>query len=119
MWGEDKYELANFTDDELVEAAIVRTDSTVTNQSWEEELRGKLTKAREHHHDIKIPFGQMRIPLDKPRLADILWPALLAKLHIEFAGEHAPTTPVIKLIDDITRIHHHMDGIRALQPPTA
>lgn len=61
----------------------------------------------------------MRIPLNKPRLADILWPALLAKLHIEFAGEHAPTTPVIKLIDDITRIHHHMDGIRAMQPPTA
>ena len=117
VWGDDKYELANFTDDELVEAATALTDSTVTTQTWEEELRAKLTNAREHHQDIKIPFGQMRIPIDKPRLAELLWPALLTKLQTEFTGDHTPTTPVIKLIDDIIRIHHHMAGIRAMQPP--
>jgi hypothetical protein len=118
VWGEDKYELANFTDDELVEAAIALTAPSTTTPTWERELRDKLTLARNHHHDIKIPFGQMRIPIDKPRLADILWPALLTKLQTEFAGDHTPTTPVIRLIDDIIRVHHQMDGIRAMQPPT-
>ncbi|MBB4908886.1 hypothetical protein [Actinophytocola algeriensis] len=106
------------TDDELVEAATALTDSTATTQMWEEELRDKLTKAREHHHDIKIPFGQMRIPIDKPRLAELLWPVLLTKLQTEFAESRTPTTPVIMLIDDIIRIHHHMSGIRAIEPPT-
>jgi hypothetical protein len=117
VWGDDKYELANFTDDELVEAATALTYSTTTTKTWEEDLRDKLTKAREHHHDIKIPFGQMRIPIDKPLLADILWPILLTKLHAEFTGDHTPTTPVIKLIDAIICLHHQMTGIRAMQPP--
>lgn len=59
----------------------------------------------------------MRIPINKPRLADLLWPALLTKLQTEFAANHAPTTPVIRLIDDIIRIHHQMASIRAMVDP--
>lgn len=117
VWGDDKYELANFTDDELVTAAIALTDPATVSAAWENELRDRLADARVRHVDIKIPFGPMRIPIDKPRLADLLWPALLTKLQTEFATDHTPNTPVIRLIDEVIRIHHHMAGIRAMKDP--
>lgn len=115
VWGDDKYELANFTDDELIDAISQLVDSTTAQQQhWRTDLQDRLKAARDNHDDIKVPIGQMRIRAEKARLADLLWPTLRSKLEHEFATDDGPTTPVIKLIDDIIRIHGRMSGIRAM-----
>jgi hypothetical protein len=69
VWGEDKYELANFTNDELV-PVLVRLATGQSHQdpgstTWQQELRDRLEAARLAHHDIKVPVGQMRMRLNK------------------------------------------------------
>lgn len=106
-WGEDKYELANFTDDELVpaltELAISQSNRLVTGSTWEEDLRAELLAARAEHDDIKVPMGRMRIKEDKPELARLLWPRLLTKLEDELAAGEVKT-PVVERVIEVRQI---------------
>jgi hypothetical protein len=104
VWGEDKYELANFTDDELVpaitELASRQSNPRVISPTWEQELRSELQAARAAHSDIKVPMGRMRVREDKPELAKQLWPALAAKCAAELSATDIKT-PVLALVVDV------------------
>ena len=120
VWGEDKYELANFTDDELVPAiahlASSRGATGTDSQAWETDLRGYLQDARRLHLDIESPLGRIRAPKDKVALADILWPVLRAKCERELAADDI-TTPVLRLVMDVRRLVAQLSGASALQVP--
>lgn len=107
VWGEDKYELANFSDDELVVAltqlAQAQSNPRVTTPTWDADLRAELHAARLQHSDIKVPSGRMRISEDKTALAALLWPTLLAKCKAELASG-AAVTPVLQLVLDAERL---------------
>ncbi|MFG1745780.1 hypothetical protein ACGFJ4_16565 [Micromonospora chalcea] len=118
VWGADSYELANFTDDELVPAisrlAAGRHDAE--SSAWQQELRSQLETARAAHDDVKVVLGRMKLGNPKVRLAEELWPLLRTKFEREWtAGE--PVTPVVKLIADVRRIYHRISGIRAMVVP--
>jgi hypothetical protein len=104
VWGDDTYELANFTDDELVpaitELAKEQGNQNVATDGWETSLRSELAVARQSHYDIKVPTGKMRVREDKIRLAGLLWPVLLAKTEAELAAD-AVVTPVVALVLDV------------------
>jgi hypothetical protein len=101
VWGEDKYELANFTDDELVpaitELARQQNRQDVDDPAWQTQLRAGLAAARSRHDDIKVPMGQSRVTEDKTELARLLWPTLIAKVEAELAANEV-LTPVLALI---------------------
>jgi hypothetical protein len=122
VWGDDKYELANFTDDELV-AAIVQMVSDnpshdAASPTWQQTLRTELRDARQHHFDIKIPLGRMRIPEDKVALAEILWPVLLVKCERELAAGRIET-PVLKVVLEVRELAAQLSSGRALKVPEA
>ncbi|MEU4715259.1 hypothetical protein AB0F73_16590 [Micromonospora purpureochromogenes] len=104
VWGDDKYELANFTDDELVPAitqlAKMQANPDVTSPTWEQDLRAELQSARAKHDDIKVPMGRLHVREDKPELAKLLWPTLIAKCEAELASNDA-RTPVLALVLDV------------------
>lgn len=113
MWGDDKYELANFTDDELVpaltELAVARGNPLVGAGDWEAELRARLQEARRKHDDIKVPIGLMRMREDKVALADALWPVLLAKCEREMATGEIET-PVLECVLHVRQIVSRLSG---------
>jgi hypothetical protein len=106
VWGDDKYELASFTDDELVpaiaELARQQALSGVDSPEWETRLRTELAAARGRHDDIKVPMGQCGVGENKTALAKLLRPALLAKVEVELAAD-AVVTPVLALVLDVRR----------------
>lgn len=120
VWGEDKYELANFTDDELVPAittlALRQKNPRATSAMWEDDLRAQLQSSRVVHDDIKVPLGRMRVREDKIALARLLWPALRTKCEAEF-GVDAVETPVLKLVLDVRQLVADLTGIFALRGP--
>ncbi|WP_280664376.1 MULTISPECIES: hypothetical protein [unclassified Kitasatospora] len=106
VWGEDKYELANFTDDELVpqiRTIAERKERGAERDSWEQELRAHLSEAREKHQDIKIPLGKMRLGDPKVELAQLLWPVLLAKCERQLADGEI-ITPVLEVIQEVREV---------------
>jgi hypothetical protein len=112
-WGDDKYELANFTDDELVpaltELALAQSNPRATTPTWEHDLRAQLAEARTAHDDIRVPMGRMRIAEDKSALAKLLWPQLLAKCEEELATDHV-TTPVLERVLEVRLIVSRLTG---------
>jgi hypothetical protein len=104
VWGDQTYELANFSDEELIMAlsqlAKEQSHSEVSSSTWTRRLRTELEQARADHADIKIAIGKMRIHPNKPRLAQILWPILLAKVENELEAEDE-RTPVLLLITKV------------------
>lgn len=117
VWGDDKYELANFTNDELVPAvtavAVNQNNPLVASPTWEQDLRAHLTAARVTHDDIKVPLGRMRVKEDKVRLAKLLWPVLLAKCDGEYANDDIQT-PILELVLEVRRLVHRLTGVFAL-----
>ena len=101
VWGDDSYELANFTDDELVPAitqlAAEQPLAAATSPTWEKDLRAALRAARAEHCDFQRKVGPLRVHEDKPRLARILMPALIAKYHAEIEAGTV-TTPVLQAL---------------------
>jgi hypothetical protein len=89
VWGELTYELANFTDNELVEALIVLADqqSRTGEEIGADHVKAEVCFAREGGHDIKVAFQRLRLREDKPRLAELLWRALLAKCRPSWRPE--------------------------------
>jgi hypothetical protein len=118
--GDDKYELANFTDDELVPAitaiAATQTNSLVHSATWEKDLRSELQAARAAHEDIKVPLGHMRVKEDKVELARILWPVLRAKCEAEYVADMI-VTPVLKVVVEVRQLITKVAGVRALMVP--
>ena len=107
IWGEDKYELANFTDDELTavvrKIAERRSAPNPLPADWDGRFLGLLTDARREHKDIKVPLGRMGLGDPKVALAKLLLPVLLAKCKRELdAG--AVETPVLELVLKVRQI---------------
>ena len=113
VWGEDTYELANFSDDELVFAltqlATEQSLDAVALPSWETDLRAALQRARAVHCDFQREVGKLRVREDKPRLAEILMPTLLARYQAELAADEL-TTPVLRVIQEVQRLVARLSG---------
>lgn len=107
VWGQDSYELANFTDDELVSAvtrlAREQARGAADDRGWDETLRLAIAEARAQHRDIQAAIGPLRIREDKVRLAHILWPSLADKYQEELAVADV-RTPVLQLMEDVRRL---------------
>jgi hypothetical protein len=120
VWGDDKYELANFTDDELMAAiaqlAARHNHRNAGSPGWETQLRGHLQEARRLHLDISAPLGQVGAPKDKLELAELLWPVLLAKCEQELAADHV-TTPVLRILMKVHSLVAKVSGVFAVQVP--
>ncbi|MFC7482926.1 hypothetical protein ACFQX7_27100 [Luedemannella flava] len=120
VWGEDTYELANFTDDELVQAittlATRQNNACVSTAAWEVDLRTELQAARAAHRDIKVPLGRMRVKDDKVELASLLWPTLLTKCEAEYASATIDT-PVLKIALEVRELAAKLTGVFALVGP--
>ncbi|WP_146231476.1 hypothetical protein [Lentzea atacamensis] len=118
VWGDDKYELANFSDDDLVAAittlAIRQQNPRVSSPGWENDLRAELAAARAAHHDIKVPLGRMRVKEDKVELAKLLWPVLRTRCEAEYANG-VPHTPVLRLVLEVRDLADQLHGVFALQ----
>jgi len=112
-WGDQKYELANFTDAQLETAitdvvAVQRPDVT-TDPSWHAALREQLEYAREHALDINVVFERMRQPVSKVALAQALLPILIDALdHPDVPGHAHP--PVIDLAYKLVDLVHRLSG---------
>ncbi|MBF8190599.1 hypothetical protein ITP53_33785 [Nonomuraea sp. K274] len=100
-WGADKYELANFTDDELIPAikqlAEAQSNTSTEAHGWETRLRAELQAARTAHQEIRVPIGRMRVRNDKVELAKLLWPVLVDKCERELEQDDV-RTPVLKVV---------------------
>ncbi|MEO7017477.1 MAG: hypothetical protein ABI130_10275 [Leifsonia sp.] len=109
-WGQHKYELANFTDDELIEALtrLAQDDNIVAARSlgWREDVRQQLQTVRAEHHDIKVALGRLHIPVRKVRLAELLLPDLLAQL----APESIQLSPVLEMVREVNQLVHRLSG---------
>ncbi|MFC9158307.1 hypothetical protein ACFTT0_25370 [Streptomyces bauhiniae] len=118
VWGKGKYELANFSDDELVPAitkiAATQSNPRTESPSWDQDLRAQLQEARAKHYDIKVPLGRLRVAEDTVELAKLLWPVLLAKCEAEYAADSIET-PVLKLALEVRRLVGEVGGIFALK----
>ncbi|MGH7929377.1 MAG: hypothetical protein ACREQV_16430 [Candidatus Binatia bacterium] len=121
VWREDlEYELANFTDDELL-AAFTRLASGPQakdkgSDSWQEETRQKLRTLRDEHANINTVVGPLRIK--KPELAEILWPALLAKCERELETD-VIETPILKVILEVQRLAGLLSGGSYILPKSS
>jgi hypothetical protein len=101
VWGEETYELANFTDDELIDAII----STAPESGDIGPNRTRIREAVEHSRRSKSrDIGVALQRLGRPRLKVILAQALLSVLLAKFDAEvdaDKVVTPVVQLILDI------------------
>ncbi|MFI9569113.1 hypothetical protein [Streptomyces rishiriensis] len=117
VWGRDKYELADFTDDELAPAVTtiaMRQGQSAECHDGQERLRQALRAARAAHQDIKVPL--LRLCPEKAELAHALWPVLLAKCEAELAAD-APTTPVLKVVLEARDLAARFTGVFSLERP--
>ena len=105
VWGDQKYELANFTDDALLNAlsglARGADDADRGTPAWLDRNRAALQRARAQHKDIDVVIGPMRIR--KPALAEVLWPTLLAKCERELVAG-TTETPALRVALDVERL---------------
>lgn len=97
-WGQHKYELANFTDDEL-HAALTRLATAHGNHVDATALRDAIAHVREGKLDIKVVFDQMQWRLEKAALAEELLPVLVGKL--DYDDDAQVNVPVIELVYDV------------------
>lgn len=112
-WGDQKYELANFTDDEL-ETAIAQVlranpEATRFEADWAPRLRADIEYARERGLDIGVVFQRVQQQVSKIELAEALMPVLLVKLEHENTADHAHP-PVLDLVYDLVTLVHRLSG---------
>ncbi|MDP3713418.1 MAG: hypothetical protein Q8R60_13165 [Mycobacteriales bacterium] len=102
VWGDQKYELANFSDDELASALkqLVFELRTNVEAGMGAQIAAELASARSNCQDIGVVLGRLRIPASKVRLAELLWPVLLRKIQSQ-AGEESPTLPLLRVLNDV------------------
>ena len=122
VWGEDTYELANFTDEELVPAltqiAQTQGNTRLDSPTWDQDLIAALRDARLRHVDIKFVFSKMHMFESKTELARLLWPALIRKSEREY-GENEPATPVVRLVLEVRNIIARQSGVFGLKGPSS
>jgi len=113
-WGDQKYELANFTDEELergiwsigVAHGEVRVDDLATLAR----LRESISYARGRALDIKVAFDRLQWHARKPELAKVLAPVLVEKLaHADDDDDHEHS-PVIQLAYDLYELVSLLSG---------
>lgn len=109
-WGEDKYELANFNDDQLVEALTQLAGDngapSARSVQWREKAREELQKARAEHRDIKIALRRLNIPIRKTQLARLLLPCLLDEL----AEGKNWQPPVVEMVREVRELVQQLSG---------
>ncbi|MGW4591716.1 hypothetical protein ACWEKJ_30735 [Amycolatopsis thermoflava] len=117
VWGDDKYELANFADDDLLPAvtrlAERQGNPRVSSATWEQDVRAEIQMARVKHHDVKVPLGRLGIREDKGELARLLWPVLRDKCESEFVSGTV-RTPVLELVLEVKEMVAHLTGTFAI-----
>jgi hypothetical protein len=126
VWGDDKYEIANFTDDELVPVlsriADVRNNPRRSESSWEEQLRAQLQEARARHADIKVPMRKMGMREDKVMMAEMLRELLIDRFSEELKSSRELTKPVYELVLEVYRTVVRLSGpgfsLQKIEPPT-
>jgi hypothetical protein len=110
VWGESSYELANFTDDQLITALtrLARDHNIPDAESpeWRENVRQQLQKVRVESFDIKVALGRLRIPVEKLKLAELLLPDLLAQL----SKESSQRSPVVAMVQEVNDLVHRLSG---------
>lgn len=110
-WGQDSYELANFSDDELMAAidklALSRRLDRQRAPDWHMAVGDELRLARREHWDIGVVLGRLRLPDAKIELAELLWPALSSRLE-RHIGEEIAAAPVIELVFKIVDKHNNL-----------
>jgi hypothetical protein len=120
VWGDDKYELANFSNDELVPAitslAVAQQSPRTSMPTWEVDVRAELDAARVAHHDIKVPLGRLRIREDKVELARLLWPTLRSKCEAEYVAGSVQT-PILQIVLEVRALVARVSGVFALEAP--
>ncbi|MGY5115966.1 hypothetical protein ACWC2H_08880 [Streptomyces sp. 900105755] len=111
VWGSNKYELANFSDDELIPQIriIAERKHGTLPETWNQDIRNHLQEARKDHLDIKVPLGRMRLGDPKVELAELLWPVLLAKCEQELT-EGTIITPVLKVVQEVRELVARLSG---------
>lgn len=108
-WDESCYEFAHFTDGELADA--IMTVHTTINGWTRDELVGALSYWRGQSKDIKRvwesgkwdaalgrPDGKWEYEVSKPKLAEVLWPVLEAKIERARTDQTAPVPPIAEVI---------------------
>lgn len=112
-WGCQKYELANFTDEEL-ETAIEQVlranpDAAGSEAAWSPRLRADIEYVRESMLDIGVVFDRIQQHVSKVKLAEVLLPVLIAKLeHERYPGHIHP--PVVDLAYNLARLVSRLSG---------
>lgn len=98
-WEAPCYELANFSDEELLEALreLGRRNRVagIDAAPWALVVASDLTRARQEGLSLDAVLRHART--DKMELADELWPVLAAKLHRE--QDTAFTTPILSAVE--------------------
>ena len=112
-WGDQKYELANFTDEEL-EIAITRLlranpDAERSETASAPRLRAAIEYSRERKLDIKVVFDRIQQHVSKIELAEALMPVLLAKLDHDNTSDHGHP-PVLDLLYDLVTLVNRLSG---------
>jgi hypothetical protein len=115
-WGKDKYELANFTNEELLPAlAQLAKGPGVGTDAWIKDVTQKLDAARQSHEDIKVVTGPLRV--DKVPLAKLLWPVLLAKCERELETGNVET-PILKVMLRVEELVIRLSAGGYVLPPS-
>ena len=114
VWGDQKYELANFSDHELEEGLIelAREKGCLPDDAaaWRADLAASLAYARERSLDVSVVFQRARIPEAKLRLAEILLPALMQKFEHEISNAGNISTPVVEMVMQVRDLVHRLAG---------
>ena len=114
VWGNQKYELANFTDDELAtaltELAKEQSRLPANAEAWRAKLGEDLAYARAGGFDIKVVFGRSGMLEAKPRLAELLLPILMEKFEKEVAADGGIVTPVVDMVMQVYDLCQRLAG---------
>jgi hypothetical protein len=105
VWGEEKYEQANFTDEEMTDAlskiARGRQDGDRGSVAWRQRVLAELADIRANGLKMDALIGKMQ--LGKPDLATALIPTLLSKCEKELAT-NSVVTPALKVLLEVCRL---------------
>jgi len=110
-WDASCYEYAHFTDEELADG--IAAIHTTCNGWTRDQLVEALGYWRDKDKDIKRvwesgrwddglnrPSGAWAYKVSKTKLAEVLWPALEAKIEAAMTNPDAPLPPIARAIDD-------------------
>lgn len=107
VWGDQSYEFANFTDAELTDALVeLATEQEIAGcdtAQWRQRAELEFAASRDRRQDAGVAIGKMRLRINKPRLAELLWPTLLQAL--ETAESNATIArPVLELVSMVREL---------------